>query len=206
MSTNRSKLRDKLLVLREVKIGATTILRGAGIGALGAGSGTPTVGVVASGGRTTTGAAGIDLGGGYTEGKLVIDIKGFNNAAASSGGDTHEAIGTIAAGIRKGFSIQLHGCKTSTFATREVILASYSEGFWGGATKATGWAVVGTQACLCSTSKSASALGGIGGLGMHVVLPFNNERNGRVYRYVRGFHAMYGTWVTGVDYSAYLSI
>lgn len=38
-----------------------------------------------------------------------------------------------------------------------------------------------------------------------IVLPFNNEHDGTVYRYVRIYHLFHGTWVTGVDYTSYLS-
>ncbi len=70
-------------------------------------------------------------------------------------------------------------------------------------------------ACLCSLrvgdgSTIAAALGTGGAVDVddttgRFILPFRNERNGTVYRYLRLYTVVTGTIATGINYTAYLA-
>jgi hypothetical protein len=175
MSSYRSRLMDALLVLKDAKLEKA--------------SGYATLWDGATGTRVTA-AGKLDTGGGFFKGALVLDISDI--------GAEGDEVPVHTAG-KKVFSIQLRGCKTSTFATREVILAQWNAA--GGYTQTTG-------TCLFPTGTNITwhgYLGINGSSAMRVIRPFVNEVGDHTYRYLRLYHAFKGTWGTGINYSALIS-
>lgn len=116
-----------------------------------------------------------DTGGGYTEGKFVVEIESIAEV--------------IRATASQGISIQLRGSATKAF-TSEVVLAQVDLGYAGGHN-------VGCRpsTATCGTPTTNSRF----------IVPFCNDWNGTVYRYLRCYHAFDGTVTTGVSYIAYLT-
>jgi hypothetical protein len=171
MSSYRAKIQDTLLILKDAKLERT--------------SGYATLWDGAAGTRVTV-AGKVDTGGGFFKGALVIDINDFNAEGAEAFRHTSG---------RQLVSIQLRGCRSATFATREVVLAQWDAG-------------IGTQATGYPSATWATLHGylGINGrIDQRIIRPFINEVADIRYRYLRLYHQFLGTWATGINYSAFIS-
>jgi hypothetical protein len=183
MSTHRSKLQDSLTVLKTTGNRVLT-------------SGWATVGATVNGVRSST-RGSVDTGGGWTNGTLVVEIASLSTSAFNA-----------TTSISRAISIQLRGCQHSTFASREVVLAQVDLGYPSSGTDCRvggGW-IPATMFTLGAVAVNTSAAGGnpFNSI-VQIIKPFCNEWNNTTYRYMRLYHQIAGTWVTGVDYTAYLS-
>lgn len=132
----------------------------------------------AAGAATVDGVAKvIDTGGGYTEGKLVIDVATLTMAGIAA---SHAVIG-----------ICLEGSSTSTFTTY-VRLASLR---LSGTTGLADDRVSGDAGTYATPS-----------IGRYII-PFINDFHGTVFRWLRIYHVYDGTVAAtrGVKYKAWLS-
>lgn len=127
-----------------------------------------------------------DTGGGYTEGKLVVDVDYASMASPSN-------VKTLA------YIIELQGSNSASFATPIVKLEVL---------KLTSNCNAGTADGIPMTPSAAAGAAGrsLALVPFRVIKPFQNDVNGTVYRYLRLWSKTAGTVVTGMDYAAYLSI
>ena len=133
------------------------------------------VGVLAGGAGTAHTAW--DSGGGYTEGKLIIDI-----TACSSGATTED------------YEIWLQGSPTGTFTTFDTLFAIKF-----------GAIATGTDGFLNCRVSSRATFPGPTLLPLRMVYPFCNDFAGTVYRWLRLYTAISATAATGINYYAFLS-
>lgn len=121
----------------------------------------------------------IDTGGGYTTGKLVIDITDF---------DTN--VGTVASGQCVDFV--LRGSNLASFDGGYVPLARFRLG-----TKFAAESIkdAGTGGASLATSPSTG----------RYVIPWHNDFGGTIYRYLRLRVLFGGTFIEGITFSAFLT-
>jgi hypothetical protein len=117
-------------------------------------------GLVAS---TTTESTILDLGSGFVDGFLVVDVSACE----------------VATGDEK-YTIHLEGSNVAAMSSGSVSLAAF---FMGN---------------LTAPMDAATGTG-------RFVIPFTNEQNGTVYRYVRLYTLVAGDIATGINYSAFVA-
>lgn len=118
-----------------------------------------------------------DTGGGYTEGKWVVQIQSIGEV--------------LRATAAQGFSIQLRGSNSKAF-TSEVVLAQVDLGYNGAAQHSIG-------------QRPATATIGTPAAYSRYIKPFCNEWDGKVYQYLRCYHAIDGTVTTGISYISWIT-
>lgn len=116
-----------------------------------------------------------DTGGGFTEGYFVVNTMALGT----------QAVFTAASGQE--VRIQLRGSKTSA-CTYEAVLAEVILAAAGHPR--------GDPSTIATVDLTTA---------QRFVKPFTNEWNGTVYRYLRCYHSLSGTWTTGIAYEAYLT-
>lgn len=173
MLDNRRLMTDILSVLQDAAAATVTCNLIVGYHGLA-------VPVGAAAGTAAT-AAYFDTGGGFTEGKLVIDIEDVELVAGEMVNNNDNQ--------RARFSLQ--GSNTVGFAT----YCDLASMFWG--VGDTGGGTAGLFGINHATSDLFHDC--------RYILPFNNMYGTRVYRYLRVFLQYRGTWATGLSYKAFLS-
>ena len=112
---------------------------------------------------SAAGSTIIDLGAGFVEGDIVIDVSAIE----------------IATGDEK-YTIHLEGSNVAAMTSGSVTLGNIPLGI---------------------ATAPADSSTGTG----RFVLPFRNEQNGTIYRYVRLHTTVAGTIATGINYSAFIA-
>ena len=138
-----------------------------------------------------------DTGGGYTEGKLVIDV-------------AYASLGSPQNVVNGGYMIDLQASNSATFATPIVKLDRIK-------------LACNINGTCDGIPLTPSSVRNVATVPFRVIKPFQNDVNGTIYRYLRlwtrsggyrmGVAVGSGTYsgacasmVTGIDYSAFLSI
>ena len=134
------------------------------------------VGLMAGGAGTAHTAW--DTGGGYTEGKLIIDVTACSSAATT-----------------EDYEIWLQGSPTGTFTTFYTLFAIKF-----------GSLATGTSDFLNCRVSSKATWPGPTALPLRISQPFSNDFAGTVYRWLRLYTAISATCATGINYYAFLSI
>jgi len=137
------------------------------------------IGVVAV---STAATAGFDTGGGYTEGKLVIDVT---------------AVSTLSSLDQ--FEILLQGSPTSTFTTWDTLTTLHLGWMYSAIADRMG----GDPGTVVRSSTATYP--GPTTLPVRFVIPFCNDYAGTVYRWLRMYTCM-GTPSTGINYYAFLTV
>ncbi len=174
MLDNRTKLQDALSILNDSNFATIG-------GALAAWASTGSHGIA----TTAATAVWFDTGGGFTEGKLVIDIRRPSNIVAGVGENIVPADNQKARFI-------LQGSTVTAFTTSQELASM----FWG-------W-----------NDLNAGGTVGLFGLGQaspdfgantRYIIPWNNQYGAKIYRYLRMWIQYRGTWATGLAYDAFLT-
>ena len=191
MLDNRTKLQDVLSVLQDANAG--TFATGHTGLAVPIGSPTGTAATIGLIGGVLT--AIFDSGGGFTEGKLVIDIEATGNQVA--GGEVLNAADAQLA------SFTLQGSNAIGFATHanlDVLFWGQPPGIRGIAGTPAGLAVTHFAPLLIPANFSTSDQ-----FATRYVRSWNNSYGDKIYRYLRITTVYSGTWATGISYTAFLT-
>uniref|UniRef100_A0A6M3LG67 Uncharacterized protein n=1 Tax=viral metagenome TaxID=1070528 RepID=A0A6M3LG67_9ZZZZ len=172
MLNNRKKIFDDLLQMRT--------------------AGTAATGVTGKAATVDAALKIFDTGGGYTEGKWIIDV-----AYASLGSPSN--VPNLA------YIIELQGSNSATFATPIIKLD-------------TARLVVNVSGTADGIPMTPSSTRNLATVPFRVIKPFQNDVNGTIYRYMRLWTKTSGGYtsgtpsvgigsiVTGIDYTAFLSV
>lgn len=191
MLDNRFKTKDLLCVLQDANAGTFATGHTGLAVPVGAAAGTAaTIGLIG-----TVLTAIFDTGGGFTEGKLVIDIDATGNQVA--GGEVLNYPDSQLA------SFTLQGSTTIGFATH----ANLDIMFWGLppgirhiSGTPSGLAVTHFAPLLIPANFATSDL-----YASRYIRSWNNSYGDKIYRYLRLATVYSGTWATGVSYTAFLA-